>query len=206
MRYRLATLKDSRELAKLHLICLEGLAYNMEILLGKSYIEEYYRILLTENGSVVLCAEDDRGHLVGMVSGVLDYQLHRLNLQRKRLRLLVFALGGLLRRPGLIGRIIARNQAGSSDENERTFTGAVATSWFWLPDVRSGGESIILFQKWLALLRLLGVKKVSACQDKDNQRVAMIHRFLGGRFVREYRSPDGIQRLEVHYVLDRNER
>ena len=137
--------------------------------LGRRFLAEYYRVLIDEGSSIILCAVDDTGEPIGFVAGSLDARTRLTALKKNRLRLLIASLPALIRQPALVREIYARQNSGSIDETEAGYvvhSGAHEEFWAWLPDRGSG--AIELHLKWLSLIRLLGAQTISGEVDKIN--------------------------------------
>lgn len=173
--------------------------------LGKNFLKAYYRILLDEVSSVVLCVEDTEGRIIGLVSGTLAADKHMTALKRNRVRLAIAAFPSLIRNPKLLGSMKARQQSGSADEDSGGYvvlTGAREEFWAWHPAARSAGGAIELHRTWLSVMRLLGITSVRLEVDRVNDKVEKIHRLMGAQVIKEFSTPDGRQRLIMEYRLD----
>lgn len=204
MRTRLAKARDVDELVRVHwaAACEQpgGFLYR----LGKGYLRQYYHVVLKEKNSVVLCAEDDRDRIIGLVSGTLDAEEHRAALQRSRFRLGWAAAPALLRDASLLGGLVSRMKSIRSEQPDAPYvfmSGAREEYWAWDPTRRSG-EALELQRRWLQLMRTLGATSVSFEVDRVNDKVVRIHRILGAIEVREFITPDGNERLLMQYSFE----
>jgi hypothetical protein len=205
MQIRIAKPSDAKQLAELHWICSADQPGGFMFRLGKGFLAAYYQIFLEETSSVVLCAENAEGQIVGLVSGSLAMEQHMSALNRNRLRLAFAALPFLIRHPNLIGSMVARQRSGSADTESGSYivlTGPREEFWAWLPSERSTGGAIELHRNWLSLMRLLGVSQVKLEVDRVNDRVEKIHRLMGAKVIKEFSTPDGRQRLVMEYLLN----
>jgi hypothetical protein len=164
----------------------------------------YYRILISEKRSVVLCTEDGARGLVGLASGTLDYYSeHKSALARNRIPLLWAAVPALLRSPGLVRAIGMRVRARKVEESHAApddLAKAHFMFWGWDPDAELGGGAIVLMQKWISVVRLLGAKEIIFEVDSTNKKVIQIHRLLGARTLRTVDTPDRGQRYVMEYA------
>ncbi len=202
MQVRLANRNDARSLARLHEQGSAKQPGGFMFRLGRGFLAEYYRVLIDGGSSVILCAVDDFGRLLGFVAGSLDAETRLSTLKRERVRLLIAALPALVRRPMLVREVYGRQNSSSADGSEAGYvvqSGAHEEFWAWLPN--SGGGAIELHLKWLALMRLLGAETVSGEVDKVNDAVVRAHRMLGARVVKEFTTPDGRERLLIRYQV-----
>ncbi len=202
MRIRLAKPSDMDQLADVHWVCSREQANGFMFKLGKRFLRQYYRVLLTEENTVVICAIADDGRIVGFASGSLDAAEHLVVLKRNRFRLLWAALPALVRNPALINGLFSRQRSRSAEEGGYiVLSGARGEYWAWIPTARSAGAAIGLFQKWLSLMRLLGAQEVRFEVDRGDGNVEQIHTMLGARIVKELVTPDGKPRLVMEYVF-----
>jgi hypothetical protein len=202
MNVRLANRNDAWQLARLHELSSAKQPGGFMFRLGRAFLAQYYQALIDEGSSLILCAVDETDQLIGFVAGSLDARTRLTALKRHRLRLFVASLPALIRHPGLLREVIARQNSNSADESEAGYvvqSGAHEEFWAWLPDRGSG--AIELHLKWLSLMRLLGAQTISGEVDKVNDVIVRAHRMLGARVIKEFTTPDGRERLLIQYQL-----
>ena len=78
--------------------------------LGVAFFKQYYRILLREPTSVILCAEDPVDGIVGIAAGTIDAQTESNALHAGRYRLLLGSLPKLVWAPWLIKEVYKRKK------------------------------------------------------------------------------------------------
>jgi len=179
MKTRLAKLCDAQALAELHIKCERQATGGLGRRFGPRYLRTYYRILISEKNSLVLCTEDDAGGVVGL------------------------ALPALLRSPGLVRAISMRTRARKVEESHAApedLTKAHFMFWGWDPDAQLSGGAIVLMQKWLSMIRLLGAKDIIFEVDSTNKNVIQIHRLLGAKTLRTVDTADRGQRYVMEYA------
>lgn len=200
MNIRFAKNSDSRKIAVLHKECVKGLRSNFDKQMGVLYLKKYYKFLINENNSIVLCAEDKNNQLIGVISGTLDYEQHKKLLNKKKFRLLIAALPRIMFKPRLVINILNRQKRYyESISNEKS---ARITFWAWRREAPSvGGGAIVILQNWLEIARVLGAKYVFGDIDVDNPRVTLIHRSLGASIKTEISRIDGRTRQLIMYNL-----
>lgn len=199
---RLAKLSDVKQIANLHMICSSEQPMSIMWKFGKYFFKRYYRILLEEKNSVILCAEDMNGDIVGIVSGSLKAEEHIIALRRNRVSLFFASVPSLFRNPRLIGDMYSRQKAGSADEEGGGYivlSGAREEFWAWLPTKRLAGGAIELHKTWLSVMRLLGASRIQLEVDRINERVARMHQMMGARVIKEFVTPDGRHRMVMEY-------
>lgn len=202
MMFRLAFRRDAPQLARLHELSSAKQPGGFMFRLGNAFLTKYYRILIDEGSSVILCAVDDSGHILGFAAGSLDARSRLLALKENRFGLLIASLPAFIRQPTLIRDVLSRQNSGSADESSTGYvvqSGAHVEFWAWQPG--RGGGAFQLFLKWLALMRLLGVQTVSGEVDKVNDAILKAHRMLGAKVVKEFATPDGRERFLIEYQL-----
>lgn len=202
MNLRFAKPSDAASLAQAHEISSSKQPGGFMHRLGRSFLKEYYRILINDGSSVILCAVDAQDNILGFVAGALDAGARGRALKRNRLRLLVASLPMLLRHPGLAKAVYSRQQSTDAIEAGRSYvlqTGAHEEFWAWLPESTNG--AIELHLKWLSIMGVLGVHSVRGEVDKLNNMVMRMHRMLGARVIKEFVTPDGRERVVIEYTV-----
>ena len=202
MRIRFAKLSDSQKLAEVHWQCSPEQPDSFMARLGPFFLRQYYRALLHEKYSVVLCAEDDQRELVGFISGSLDATEHIPELRRHRFKLLWGALPALLKNPRLFRGMLNREESKSADLEDNGFIvlhGARWEYWAFLPEARAQGKALALFRAWLATMRAAGAREIRFEVDEDTPKIVRLHRSLGAKIVRKCVTPEGKQRLIMEY-------
>jgi hypothetical protein len=172
--------------------------------LGGAFLREYYRVLLADRQSVVLCLVDDADpeRILGFASGTLDAAESNRTLRRHRVRLAIGALLALMRRPGLVPGVLSRYRStGGASGGEAYVVNEGARSIYWavLPEARKGAAALALMKKWLALMRTMGAGAIATEINDSNAPVAQAHRLLGAQLVREVVTPDGMRRMFMEY-------
>lgn len=202
-KVRFASLQDAGILAETHWQSTGHQPGSFMGRLGKRFLHEYWRLILHEKHSVILCAEDVDGQFLGFVSGTTDSEERQQTLRRNKLRLGVAALPALLKNPRLLRDILMRQRSQSALSGDGGFvvqTGAREDYWAWLPKAKGALE---LHLKWMSVMRLLGVDSVKGEVDKVNDVVLKTHRILGARVIKEFVTPDGKTRLIIEYKLQK---
>jgi len=204
IQFRLAKLPDARALANLHYICSIELPDGFLYLLGRKFLTTYYRIILDNRSSLVICADAGDAGIVGLISVSVDAGEELKALRNGRFRLLFSALPTLIRQPRLISSVSVRANSLSADEIGKGFvtgSGARLSFWGWSPDYPSQGQPTKLLQTALKLLKTLGVKTIHLEVDRANRKVEVFHRFMGGKVIDEFVTEDGRKRLIMEYQL-----
>ena len=205
IRIRLANCSDVKQLADLHYLCSLDQPGGFMHKLGRRFLVAYYRIVLSEPMSLVLCADGGTDGIVGLVSASLDARAHLQALREGRYKLLFAVLPALIRQPKLIKAVSFRKKSLSVAAMGEGFivgSGARVAYWGWLPNYPSGRQSIRLLQTLLWILGALGASAVQLEVDRVNRKVEVVHRLLGAKVVREFATSDGRVRLVMEHDLD----
>lgn len=200
MRIRIASIQDASELAKVHIKCATQMNRSFMDKLGIHFLTSYYKILLKEKSSVVVCAENGDENIVGFHSGSLDTKEHFAALESKKGLLLVSALPAISRNPGLLVAINKRRKSKSAQhEVFISMEGPRAEFWGWIKNEGPPGGAIAVLKKWMSIMRLFGAKGIRFEVDKDNTNALKLHRAIGALIVKEYITPDGQKRYLMEY-------
>lgn len=203
VKHRLAKKKDIEQLAKLHWDASITQPSSFMFKLGVCFLKKYYKFIIEENNSLILCAVDNNERILGFVSGSLDNSERIKTLHSKKIALLFSAIPQILRNPFLIKEIASRFYSGSADRNDGYIVhdGPHEDFWAWQTNDKPGNEAILLHLTWLKILKCLGIDHVRGEVDLDNKIILRIHKFLGAKIVKEYNTPDARRRVIFEYDL-----
>jgi len=204
MRFRIAKPQDARQIAHIHWCSSVEQPGGYMHKLGEGFLREYYKVLLNEPNSVVICAEDNDGEIHGFLSGSLKTEEHSSALKNNRARFLLATLPVIIKTPSLIRSIYSRQKLKSADEDVEGFIvlkGARSEYWGWLPSKPNHAAAIGLYQTWLALVGRLGVSSVRFEVDQQNDKIVKIHRKMGATIVKVIKTPDGTDRYIMEHKL-----
>jgi hypothetical protein len=198
--FRLGNIGVAGELARIHMESGKLQPGCFMTKLGKPFLREYYRTIILAKSTLILCAEQD-GRLVGFVSGTMRAEERMLGLRSRRFRLALAALPSVVRHPGLLREAYARQNSGSVETGPGYIvqSGPREEYWAWCGPRSSG--SVDMHTRWLAIMKTLGARTVKGEFDRVNATVEKVHSLLGGRFVKEFSTPDGRRRVIVEYTL-----
>lgn len=204
MRFRLAKPSDTKSLAELHWAASATQPDGFMFKLGIYFFIRYYRITLNEKNSVILCAEDLNGNILGFTSGTLSAEEHTKSLKKHRFDLLLAAIPQLIRKPQLIGGLLSRQQSLSSNDKNNIYVvtnGPRCEYWAWKNTTEFPGGSVLLFKRWLKLMADLGIRNLQTEVDTSNDKAVRMHKLLGAKLTKEITTPDGRQRLIFEYIF-----
>lgn len=202
MKFRLAKHADCKQLSHIALACAEGQNEGFTFKLGRRFLEQYYRVLLREKHSVVMCAVDNADRVVGFAAGSLDAAETMRALRRHRLQLSLAAAWGVVRQPRLISGLLSRYRAvkaGTDDEGYVVSSGPRLIYWGILPEARVGPGGLILLHHCLNLMRSLGAQRIRAEIDSENRRAQQANSLLGAKTIRQFVTPDGRSRIIIEF-------
>lgn len=176
--------------------------------LGRRWFVEYYRVILGDPTSVVLCAEAEGEGLVGLASATVDSKKQLDAIRRGRFRLMLAMLPVLVRKPSLFRALSIRKKSLSRSVLGESFivsTGARIAYWGWRPGYPSRGNSTRLLKEIIHLMEERGVRTLQLEVDRLNKKVEVVHRLLGASVVSEFTTKDGRDRLVMRYDLHRTQ-
>jgi len=199
MMFRLATLDDLSAMAALHRdVGHEG---GFMATLGVRFLRAYYRNLVLGPCGVVLCAKSEEGQLLGFVAGSLDAAAQEDQVRSARVRLAIAALPDVVRNPRAFTGALQRYRSLKRNAEVAKYylgKGARAEYWAWNPTSDSSG-SLILFRRWIKLMRLLGAEAIHFEVDEGNLRVVKIHHAFGAKTTAVMTTPSGQRRFLLEY-------
>lgn len=205
MRIRIAKPSDSNAIAEIHYASREKLAKGFFSQVTKSFLINYYKVLLNDPNSVVVCAEAKNGVICGFASGTLDAEKQFENLGRHKFRLAIALLPTIFFRPQIIGEALSRYiSTRKNNENVDKYvsvTGPRTEYWVW--DARYGSSiwAGVLNNAHLHIMLILGVKSVCFEVDQDNHSVVKFSKGNGAEVVEIISLKDGRTRLIMKYDL-----
>jgi hypothetical protein len=207
IEYRFANKTDVIQLAQLHYCASRIQPSSFMFKLGENFLRKYYKHVLEEKNSIILCALDSKGNIIGFVSGSLNNDERIKNLSSKKTSLFFSAMFQFIKNPTLIKEIISRYYSNSADKGDGYIVkdGPHEDFWAWRIDYVSGNQSIQLHLKWLKILKLLGIKFVRGEVDKTNKLILKLHIILGAKIIKEYSTPDDRNRVIIEYDLTKME-
>ncbi len=207
VRFRRAGPEDADRVARLHHRCSGQQPGGFMHRLGLPFFRRYYRILLPDPNTLVLCAEAPSGQILGFVAGCSDAQAEMARLQRHRAGLLLACAGPLLKQPSLALDLWARKRYldNSRPEGWGLAGEARISFWCWEPGSEASRQPTVLLRRFLECLRAAGARTVRLEVDRVNRKVEITQRLMGARTVGVVRTPDGGERLLMEHVLQAEE-
>jgi hypothetical protein len=204
MKIRIAKPRDAQEIANLHIACSKVQPDGFMYQLGTNFLKTYYSILLKEKYSLVLCAENDDGIIIGIVTGSMNSQEHALALTKEKINIAISALNAIVLKPILLKEMYERSKPNSADSSEKGFivlTGPRLEYWGWDPKEKQTLGAVELLRTWLETMKLLGVTHITNEVDESNKKSLRLHELLGAKIIKSYNTPDGRKRYLMEYNL-----
>ena len=205
MHFRICTRADCKAMSQIAYACATGDSEGFTYKLGPRFLAAYYLSVVEEPHSVVLAAiDEDTEEVVGFVAGTANAAAGMEAMRRQRLRLAWAAVLGLARNPSLLVGVLERYRATRNRREAAQYivtTGGRAIYWGMMPAHRGGNQAIILFKKWLEIMRVLGVRQIGMEVDQANTRAQALHAHMGAAVKEAITTPEGKQRLMMEYIL-----
>ena len=203
IRFRLAKPNDAKQIAYVHYHIREKYDQGFFSQVHYTFLKQYYRVMLKDPNEVFVCAENEEGKILGFNSGSLDaskqFDLMRKNKWRFIWPLFVSAISN----PKIIKSAIDRFRftKGESDIHYITSQGVRGEYWGWLPNMKDSDASVEMHERWIAVMKSLGVKEIFFEVDVVNKKIYKFHKINGAKILNTYKLPDGRERSEMVYDL-----
>lgn len=207
MQLRIAKPSDAKEIARLHMIANTTHSIGVFSKMGKIFMNCYYKIILDDPNSVFLCVEDDNGKLIGFASGSLDYPAEIKRLKKHWIKLGFAAIPTFLTSPKLIAEIFKRVVSVQEGNHSYITSKKVRTAyWVWDKKNNDSKMSVVMNERHLQLIHLLGVDKVYFEIDSYNKSVLKFTTMNGALIIDKMMLPDGRERNILCYDLTKKRR
>lgn len=200
MNFRLANTRDINKIAKIHHECSVKQAGGFMHNLGIMFLNSYYSVLISEENSLILVAEDERGFIAGFHSGSICPIEHKQALKRNWYKFLVPIFIKLITNPLLLNEILIRRKSLFSGSIKYKFSsdeGPRAEYWAWSPTYSGENKSILLREKWCQILNVLGYDNYYLEVDSNNKLVFNYYKLQSAVIVSKIMLNDGRER----YIL-----
>lgn len=203
MRYRIAKVVDYKALAKIHYNIRSTYSVGIFAKLGKPFLKKYYKIILNDPNSVIVCAEDKDGIIHGFCSSTLDVEAQMTNLRNYKIQLGLAAFSSVILKPSLIKHLLDRYNATKnlSDTKLISAQGARSEYWVWSATRQNAESSVEMYFAQLNILKSLGVKELFGEVDVENKRILKFQLANGNEIVNRLSLPDGRSRVLLRLDL-----
>jgi len=204
IRFRLAKPSDAKQIANVHFHIRDKYDLGFFAQVNKSFLVQYYKVMLNDPNEVVVCAETETGQIVGFNSGSLDSS-HQFDMMKKRkFSFVIPLLTSAISRPKLIVSAFDRmkSTSGKTKTHYIATEGARAEYWGWMPGRKDSDISMMMQERWLYIIKLLGAEKIFFEVDKINKKILKFHKINGAEELSSFTMPDGRERVEFVYNLN----
>jgi hypothetical protein len=203
MKYRLAKPCDVREIVDIHYAVRETYPVGVFAKLGKNFLRQYYKIILSDKNQVVVCAEDENGKIQGFCSATLDVEQQFAHILRNKWYLGLAAIDSIFLKPSLFKSLISRYKSVTHDFGEKFIVtkGARGEYWAWSSANKDPISSMELHEVHLEIMKALGVRELYFEVDAINKKVFLFHKFNGAELIEKTILSDGRERAWMKYNL-----
>lgn len=197
--FRLAKPCDAKALAYLHWSVRERYTKGIFLLLGKSFLKTYYRIILNDPYEVIVCAENiNTKQIIGFSSATLKAESQAETLRKYRFRLGLSALSAFIRKPSLIKELWKRYVSLRENTTQKFINtqGVRGEYWCWLKSEDDGISAIKMGYIKEDIIKSLGYNDLYFEVDKFNRRVYKFYSEIEKcEVIKEITLPDGRERV-----------
>jgi hypothetical protein len=199
MKYRIAKQIDCKYIVELHYAIRETYSVGIFAQLGKPFLKQYYRIILNDRNSVIVCAEDDHGVLQGFCSATLDVEAQMSNIRSHKVSLALSAMTSIIRKPSLIKHLIDRYKIIKNESTTKIIStkGARSEYWVWRASNQDSVSSVEMYFLSLNILKSLGVKELFGEVDTVNKKILKFQQANGSEIIDKITLPDGRERVII---------
>jgi hypothetical protein len=203
MKFRIAKVSDYKEIATLHYKVRDKYSRGFFQKMRKSFLKQYYKVLLNDPNEVVLCAVDENGLLCGFTSGTLDAEEQFKNLRKNMFSLAIASVPSLLLNPEMIIESWKRykSTSGKNDKKFLTATGARGEFWVWDSENKQSMGATVLNDKQLQLMYILGIQNYGIEVDAENDKILLFSKIHGACEVERMILDDGRERVLLNYDI-----
>jgi hypothetical protein len=170
---------------------------------SRSFLRYYYKVVLDDPYSVVMCAATPDGTIKGFATGTLDAEKHFSQLSRHRVIFALMLLRSMVTSPAVLRQAVARYRSSKGKGAKKCVVtrGARTENWVWFPRDGSSILAVVLNNSHLRALRILGEDVVHFEVDVDNAAVVRFSVGNGAKLVDCIELDDGPRRNIYKYDL-----
>ena len=199
MRYRFAKSRDLHSLVNLHYAVREHYSVGIFSKFDKNLLRCYYKILLKDINSLIICAEHKDGRLVGFCSANLNVEEQLKILKKNKFRIMFSALSSIISQPSLIFQLLTRYRSIDSGDQFISKYGARLEFWLWSKESSDITSSLYMHESLLNILECLGVQEVGFEVDVSNSKVLKFHKLNGASIEKKIILKDQRERAFMKY-------
>jgi hypothetical protein len=203
MRIRVAKPSDSKAIAEIHYLSRDKKSRGFFSEVSKCFLVQYYKSILNDPNSVIVCAEESDGKICGFASASLNAERQFANLRKHKIRLALALMPTIARKPAIMWEAVSRylSTQGKTETKYVSVTGARGEYWVWDPRNTSTIWAGVLNNTHLHVLQVLGTKNLFFEVDEDNQPVVSFSQRNGAEVIDRMVMNDGRGRLTMKYDL-----
>lgn len=202
--HRIAKLQDAGRLADIHHRIRDVNGNGIFVMMGKAFLRQYYKLILSDPYSICICAENEDRKIVGYAFSILDSDSHQKFLMCHRWRLILSALATIILKPGIIKQLYLRYKSLKGNNADFiTAHGARGGYWGWDPQEKDSISSYEMHNNMLKIIHTLGVDELHFEVDLSNKHVYKFHKLNGAHTENIIELPDGRERAFMTYHLDK---
>ena len=203
IKFRLANPSDAKQIAYVHNHILDKYDQGFFAQVNYSFLKQYYKVMLNDPNEVFVCAENDEGKILGFNSGSLDATKQFDSMRKHKWSFIWPLMTSAISKPSIIKSALDRFKStkGESDTQYVSPNGARGEYWGWLSNDKDSDASVEMQERWMAIMKNLGVKEFFFEVDTVNKKIFKFHKINGATILNTYTLPDGRERAEMKYDL-----
>ncbi len=196
IKFRLAKPSDAKQIANVHYHVRDKYGEGFFAHVNKSFLCQYYKVILNDPYQIVVCAELD-GMILGFSSGSMDVKEEFENFRKNKWKFVWPLITTALTNPKIIKAAIERYKS-TSGKSEKKFINAMGARneyWAWLPGRDDSYMSLYTQELMLYFMKCFGVTEVYGEMDSVNEKVVKMQTRNGNKILERFKMPDGRERL-----------
>ena len=203
IKFRLAKPSDAKQIAYVHYHIRDKYDQGFFAQVNYSFLKQYYKVMLNDPNEVFVCAENDEGKILGFNSGSLDATKQFDSMRKHKWSFIWPLMTSAISKPSIIKSALDRFKStkGESDTQYVSPNGARGEYWGWLSNDKDSDASVEMQERWMAIMKNLGVKEFFFEVDTVNKKIFKFHKINGATILNTYTLPDGRERAEMKYDL-----
>jgi hypothetical protein len=205
MRLRIAKPSDSRAIAGIHFASRDKFGLGFFAQVSKLFLVHYYRVVLDDPNSVVVCAEEDDGTICGFASATLDANMQFANIRKHKVRLGLALLPSIMMKPRVLLDALSRYRSTKANGDSKfvSVSGVRGEYWVWSARGNNAIWAGVLNNTHLHVLKILGAKNLRFEVDANNLSVVRFSERNGAELLSRVVLSDGRERLIMNYDLEK---
>jgi len=196
IKFRLAKPCDSKQIANVHFHVRDKYGEGFFAHVNKSFLSQYYKVILNDPCQIVVCAELD-GKILGFSSGSMDVEKEFQHIRKNKWKFVWSLFTTAICRPSIIKDAVDRFKSTDKNSNKKFVNakGARNEYWAWLPGRDDSYMSIYTQELMLYFMRCFGIKDVYGEMDTVNEKIVKLQMRNGTEILERFKMPDGRERL-----------